>query len=285
MLDKIIEQIEYNGAEILPQTGKTRLTELYAFGVGFGAEHIDGRKPSWRMQITRYLDIFAEYGTKMLITVDEIDTSLSDMVELISDFQHFIREKREIALIMAGLPGKALRMFQEKDISFTRRAYQYRLKPVSISDVKTAIKKTVESSGRSIGDGALNMAAEYTKGFPFLIQLVGHHIWRQSPESKAISVRDVSQGIESADEQMERMILETTVNELSDNDLSFLYAMLPDKAESKIKDIIKRLNCTAGHASQYRLRLIRYGAIEEYGRGKVQFAMPLMKEYLAKIKT
>jgi hypothetical protein len=58
--------------------------------------------------------------------------------------------------------------------------------------------------------------------------------------------------------------------------------MLPDDKESKISDIIERLGCSANFAAQYRLRLIKQGVIEEYGRGKVQFAMPLLKEYLAK---
>jgi hypothetical protein len=80
------------------------------------------------------------------------------------------------------------------------------------------------------------------------------------------------------------MILDTTINELSEKDLEFLYAMLPDKAESKISDIIIRLSCTANYAAQYRLRLIKQGVIEEFGRGKVQFAMPLLKEYLIKHK-
>ena len=133
-----------------------------------------------------------------------------------------------------------------------------------------------------MGDDALDAAADYADGFPFLIQLVGYHMWRQSPENKHISQSDVEHGIKSSQEHMERMILDTTVKELSDRDLEFLTAMLPDRAESKISDIIKRLECTPGLASQYRLRLIRHGVIEEYGRGKVRFTLPLLRDYLAK---
>jgi len=282
MLDKIEEQIEYSGKHLLPAKEKRRLTELYAFSVGLSTESVGERKPSWRLQITRYLDIFAENKTGLLITVDEIDSKQTEMVELVSDFQHFIREKRDVALVMAGLPGKALRMFQDDKISFTRRAFQHTLKAIGKADVKAAIRKTVESSGRQIENDALEAAADYTKGYPFLIQLVGYNIWRQSPENKIIMLTDVINGIESSEEHMETMILDTTIRDLSEKDLEFLIAMLHDKDESRIANITRRLGCMPNTAGQYRLRLIKQGVIEEYGRGKVRFAMPLLKEYLVK---
>jgi DNA replication protein DnaC len=282
MLDKILEQIEYNGKGILPEKAKSRLSEIHAFGVGFSTEKNDTTNPSWRMKLTHYLEVLAQYQIGVLITVDEIDVKIAEMIDLVADFQHFVREKREVALVMAGLPGKVLQMFQDDRVSFTRRSFQHRLEPINRADVKAVIRKTIESSGRNIEDESLDIAADYSKGFPFLIQLIGYNIWRQSPENVIISLDDVMQGIESSEDNMERMILDTTVDELSDKDLEFLVAMLPDKNESKISDIIERLSCSANHAAQYRLRLIKQGIIEEYGRGKVQFAMPLLKEYLAK---
>ena len=282
MLEKILEQIEHNGGEFLPAKAKKRLSEIHAFGIGFSVENVPERKSSWRLQMSKYLDLFAEHQIGVLITVDEIDANQKEMIKLVADFQHFVRERREVALLMAGLPGKTLRMIQDKDISFVRRAFQHKLDLIAIADVKTAIRKTVESSGREIGNGALDMAAAYTKGFPFLIQLVGYHTWRQSPERKGITIEDVESGIECSEEYMERMILDTTVRELSEKDLEFLLAMLPDSAESKMNDITERMGVTTSLAGQYRLRLIKQGVIEEYGRGRVQTTMPLIKECLKK---
>ena len=282
MLARILEQIEYNGKDILPAKGKHRLSELHAFGFSMSTEKAEENKPSWRLQTTRYLEMLSEYKIGVLITVDEIDSKLTEMVDLVADFQHFIREKRELALVMAGLPGKTLQMFQDKSISFVRRAFQHKLEAIGNADVKTAIMKTIETSGRSIEGDALEKAADYTRGYPFLIQLAGYNIWRQSPENEVITLADVVHGIESSQEHMERMILDTTVNELSEKDVEFLYAMLPDEASSKISDITERLGWTNNLSAQYRLRLIRQGIIEEYGRGKVQFAMPLLKDYLMK---
>ena len=282
MLEKILEQIEQNGGEFLPAKAKKRLSEIHAFGVGFSIENIPERRSSWRLQMARYLELLAEHQIGVLITVDELDAKQPEMITLVSDFQHFVREKREVALLMAGLPGKTLQMFQDKDISFVRRAFQHKLDAIGNTDVKNAIRKTIVSSGRTINDDALEAAASYTKGFPFLIQLVGYHTWRQSPECKVVTIADVDSGIESSEEYMARMILDTTVSELSEIDLAFLLTMLPDEAESKMSDITNRMGITTNLAGQYRLRLIKQGVIEEYGRGRVQFAMPLLKDYLIK---
>ena len=282
MLGSIVEQTIKNSKGFLPMKVKARLTELHAFGVGFSVDAPKEKMPSWRLQMTEILESFDKFQAGLLITVDEIDTKLEEMVALVRDFQHFVTEKREIALLMAGLPGKTLQMFQDKSISFVRRAFQHRLDSIPLTDVKMAIQKTVEASGRTIDDDALNVATTFTNGFPFLIQLIGYHMWRQSPEAKRISLSDVKNGMESADEHMERMILDTTIRELSDKDIAFLLAMTGDPDISRISDIIKRLNVSASIAGQYRLRLIRQGIIEEYGRGKVRFVMPLLREYLKK---
>jgi len=282
MMEKILEQIEQNGKEFLPSKAKKRLTEIHAFGVGFSMENTETRTPSWRLQMTRYIELLSEYEIGVLLTVDEIDVRQPEMVELVADFQHFIREKRNTALIMAGLPGKTLQMFHDDSISFVRRAFQHNLESIHIADVKAAIQKTIEASGKKIDTDALETAAAFSEGFPFLIQLVGFHTWRQSDMKKTISLIDVERGIESSEEFMDRMILDTTVRELSEGDRAFLLAMLPDEAESKMINISKRLGISSNLAGQYRLRLIKQGVIEEYGRGRVQFAMPLLKKYLAK---
>jgi len=282
MLDSIVEQTYKNSKNFLPKKSKTRLTELHAFGIGFSIESVKENKPSWRLQMTEILELLDEFQVGLLITVDEIDTKQDEMVALVRDFQHFVTEKREIALLMAGLPGKTLQMFQDKSISFVRRAFQHYLDSIPLSDVEMAIQKTIEVSGRTIDTDALDTASSFTKGFPFLIQLIGYHMWRQSPEEKCISLSDVEKGMKSANEYMERMILDTTLKDLSDKDIAFLLAMIKDPDISRISDIIKRMNVAASAAGQYRLRLIRQGIIEEYGRGKVRFAMPLLREYLKK---
>lgn len=280
MLDMIVEQAIKNGADFLPSRAKLKLTGLGAFGVSISASHVPQALKSWRAKMTEILEVLNKQNVGLLITVDEVDARFEEMRDLVSSYQHFVRERRSVALLMAGLPGKVLQMFSDDSISFVRRAFQHRLDKVPLEDVKATIKKTIEASGRSIDKQALEAASRFTEGFPFLIQLIGYHIWRQSLGSKRISLDDVRVGISSSKEAMDNMILETTIKELSDLDVAFLKAMVEDDTESRLSDISSRMGVSSTKAGQYRLRLIKKGVIEPFGRGKVQLALPLLRDYM-----
>jgi hypothetical protein len=110
-------------------------------------------------------------------------------------------------------------------------------------------------------------------------------MWRQNPERPEITHDDVVAGIADAEDYMEQMVLDITVKDLSEKDRAFLEAMLQDDAPSRVSDIASRMEEKPNRVAQYRLRLIRQGVIEEYGRGYVQFSMPFMREYLRKTLT
>ena len=281
MLDQLIEQIERRANHIIGGKVHSKITGVQIHGAGFQLKVPDERKLTWRAEMDNYLDMFAKHEVGLLITVDEVSASFPEMVEFISTFQFFVREKRNVALLMAGLPGNVFQMFQNPSISFLRRAFRRTLDPISLSEVRAAMKKTVEISGREIKKEALDIAAGSTKGLPFLIQLIGYHSFNQS-NRKIIIEDDVMAGISDAEEDMESMILDSTINDISETDIKFLLAMLNDEEESRISDIASRMKVSVSYASHYRRRLVNQGVIAESGRGKVVFSMPMFKELLAK---
>jgi Mn-dependent DtxR family transcriptional regulator len=56
--------------------------------------------------------------------------------------------------------------------------------------------------------------------------------------------------------------------------------MAVDDGPSRVGDIAQRLNASANYTSQYRLRLIEAELIEPAGWGKIDFALPYLREYL-----
>ncbi|MDR0626459.1 MAG: Lrp/AsnC family transcriptional regulator, partial [Bifidobacteriaceae bacterium] len=138
----------------------------------------------------------------------------------------------------------------------------------------------IESTGRSIEPEALDAAAAFSRGFPFLIQMVGYQTWRQHPQREIISAADAAEGTRASQESMDAMILDATVRELSKGDLQFLNAMKDDPDFSNVADLAARLRISPSSAGQRRIRLIKADVIEEYGRGKVRFTLPLLREYL-----
>jgi hypothetical protein len=279
MLAQITEQIERHAAHLITQKSKSTLTGVQISGLGFQRAVREDTSRSWRAQLDEYLDMLDAQGVGLLFTVDEVSAKYPQMIEFIATFQLFIREKRNVALLMAGLPSTVLQMFQNSSISFLRRAFRRTLGSISPPEVRTTIKKTVELSGRRIETEALMEAAKSTGGFPFMIQLIGYHTFNQS-NRKIISMADVEAGIFDAKEDMESMVLEASLYELTDAEQRFLLAMLADSDVSRVADIATRMNTSASNTSHYKRRLVNQGVLAEAGRGKVTFSMPMLKDML-----
>jgi chromosomal replication initiation ATPase DnaA len=280
MLTDIIEQTKRKAAEHLPRKSRSKLTGLQIYGTGFTRETEQEKQGTWRSQMDRLLDILEEKKIGLIFTIDEVTPALSEMVSFISTFQVFVMEKRNVALLMAGLPGNVMQLIRNDRISFLRRAFRRELGPLKTPDVRTAMKRTIAMTGRTIEQQALEYAAEKTDGLPFLMQLIGYHVFNQS-DNKQIRLDDAVDGVTDAYEDMRSMILDATVAELSATDMNFLRAMIRDDGPSRISAIADRMGISASQASHYKKRLIVQGVIAERGRGLVEFAMPMLKEVLS----
>jgi hypothetical protein len=263
MLEDVIQRAVESAEEFIGRQNASRITSLSAFGFGFTRDVADEPKGNWRTQMNRILDGLDAQGIGLLITVDEVGVDTDDMRILAASFQHFVRERRNAALIMAGLPQHVSALLSDKKISFLRKSFQHYLDPIPLHEVRDTMKRTVELSGRKIGKKALDMATDATGGFPFLIQLIGYHIWRQHPQRVEISQEDTSDGIGYARADMEKMIFKRTLDELSDADRTFLYAMSVDDGESRLSDVKDRMEVSTNYANQYRIRLIEITDVSE----------------------
>lgn len=234
-----------------------------------------------RRQLEELTGILAGHGTGLLISVDEMHRRRSgDLRELGAVVQHAFREERELAFVGAGLPAAVSDLLSDDVVTFLRRADRHVLGPVSLDDVAEAIRVPVEESGRSIADEQCRTAAAATGGYPFLIQLVGHNVWRRRPDREHITAEDVADGIAAARRRIGSLVLEPSLADLSQIDRSFLVAMAVDDGPSRIGDVARRLGVNGTYASQYRLRLINAELVEPAGYGRLDFTMPYLREYL-----
>ena len=123
-------------------------------------------------------------------------------------------------------------------------------------------------------------SAEGTRGYPFLIQLVGAQTWRLHSTTPEISLDDARRGVSNARRRLGSLVHEPALANASDIDKSFLLAMARDDGPSKMSAIRARLGVSNNYASQYRLRLIAAELIEPTRRGYVDFSLPYLREYL-----
>jgi hypothetical protein len=234
----------------------------------------------WREQLGKLLDVLEDHGTGLLITIDEVHAAgREELRDLAAHFQHLIRDDRDVALAMAGLPSAVSELLNDDVLTFLRRANRVELHDVDLDDVREALRITIESQGRRITDSALSKATQATGGYPFMIQLVGYHVWRKS-DGGVVDDDAVAAGVPVARRRLGSLVHATALADLSDVDRTYLVAMAQDDGESSTAAVASRLRVTATYAGVYRARLIDAGMIEPTRRGYVDFALPFLREYL-----
>lgn len=220
--------------------------------------------------------------TGLAITLDEIHGADRDeLAQLAASVQHFIRAGLPVALVFAGLPAAVSDLLDEGVATFLRRADRIDLHAAHIDEVESSYQQAFAALEYPIQKSLLRYAAEATGGYPFLIQLVGYHLWQVAESVRAeLAPRDVEMAVNAARRRNTRMVIGAALASVSPKDLSFLSAMAVDDGPSKTSDIGYRLGDARNTVGNYRARLIDAGLIESAGHGLVDFAIPGLREHL-----
>lgn len=261
--------------KLLPKKGRKIRSVTVPTGAGVALTD-----PVERAPILRELIEQATSRQPLLLTIDEIHAgAVPDLRQVAVVLQHAIREHRPFALCAAGLPSAVNQLLNDKVLTFLRRADQHTLGAVGLRDVQRAFVEVVQEHGGSVDADAAAALAEATGGYPFMIQLVGYHAWREA-HGRPITVQHAQLGAEAARRRVGRLVIEPALNDLSDVDRTFLLRMAVDDGPSVMGDITARMGVDVNYASQYRLRLIAAGMIAPTGHGKVDFALPGLRGWL-----
>jgi type II secretory pathway predicted ATPase ExeA len=279
ILTDIVEKLKVNAAEFLESDTNSAISNVSIGGVSVSRHFFEREKLSKSMQIRQLVSKINQKGVGVLFVVDEIKNN-NGMREFAVLLQDLMSEKKEVALVAAGLPHEVSNVFHDKTISFLRRMRQYDLEPFSITESKITIKRTIENAKREIDDTALTIAAEICAGFPFLLQLVGYEIWEANVDNDWITLREAEVGINNAKKHMAKSIFDLIMQDISAKDREFLIAMCQDPNFSTTSIIAERLGVSKNYVSQYRLRLIKEGIIKEYEHGSVCLVIPVMRDYI-----
>ncbi len=281
MLDDILQRLQGAAAHLLPAEPARRLHSVEVAPLGSVSwESAPQPASNWRTKMTALLDQLAATDTGVLITVDELDASLDEMTELVTVYQHFVRENRKVALLMAGLPYRVSSLLSGRATSFLRRASRHDLGSIPPYEVKEAMRLTVEDGGKTVTDEALDEAAAAIDGFPFMFQLVGFRAWNASRTQDAISSEHVRQGVALAQEELESRVFDATYAELSAGDRAFLLAMDAHAPYTTRAALAQKTGKTSSYISTYKKRLLEAGVIEEPEAGVFKFALPGFADYL-----
>ena len=272
---------------------KRRLSGIKIPYLGFDTESVSTYSPTPTLRSV--LDELFDYQTEidarlgqepvgLLITLDELHYAhMDEIIEFGTTIQHLVREDREIAVAMAGIPGAVKPLLAADEgrnpVTFLRRANRIETGMVSIEEVRMALEETTAQAEVSWTSEALDAASKATGGYPFMIQLVGQHAFRNLTDD-VIDEDAVSHGIGAARRKLGQLVHEPSLADLSEVDRTFLTAMSTDDGPSRMSDVAARMGVDSQYAGNYRKRLIDAEMIRPTSHGFVDYELPYMREYL-----
>lgn len=278
LMEQIQDQLTFSSASLGVNVGIAS-----ANNVGIASAKLD--ISSSEMSLRAKLKQIAQGSKGLFIAVDEVqDAPVEEMRIIASTVQLLIGEKANIALAFAGLPSGVMDLINGKALTFLRRAVPEDLAPINQIEIALSLSDSFNATGLSLDGDLLSKAARATKGYAYLVQLVGYSIWQRAnlhrEKSTLVSERDVDEGILLAEARFHDVVHEPAISGLSRNEINYLYAMCEDSRQSKTSDLAKRLGKKTSELSSVRAKLLSREVIQAPQRGYVQFAVPDLDEYL-----
>lgn len=226
-----------------------------------------------------------ERGIGVLVTVDEAHAfrGASGYQEIGAIWQMLVKRESQmpIALILAGLPGLRDRI-RSASATFFERLKWDSIGPVDLDASKLALLQPVSDARGMIERSALDYLAESSRGYPYLIQLLGDETWKAALGKPQITMEEAALGRGRAIEQYQS-ILQDRWKMLSPQAQRYLAATARLGAgkvsTAEIARAMEKDSTT--HTSYLRDALVKeHELLEPAGQGYVRFRLPEFGEWI-----
>ena len=282
MPQAIIEQFQLNGSQFFKDE-KRKVTGMSAgaLGFSFGLTFSDAaeRQSGFRSKMSLLCDKLAEKGKGALILIDEVRTSAA-MREVASAYQELVGDRKNVAIAMAGLPHSVSGVLNDSVLTFLNRATKVELGLISTNLIRAYYERAFKLIGIEASDEILDHASLLTRGFPYLMQLIGYYVIQYTPKGGELTETIMAKVEKAAMGDMEDNVFKPILAPLSDNDKLFLKAIARCEGTVTTAKLQAALGKKGPALQPYRKRLIEAGVIEAPRRGELVFAVPYLSQYL-----
>jgi hypothetical protein len=256
---------------------------------GIGLE-VDLRKASEGTVTADLTDLFLELGAAakekergVVFFLDEVQFVDEMHYRALISALHRCNQKRlPISAAAAGLP-------QIPRLTGEARSYAERLfdfPTIANLDPEAATAALVEparAQAVAYANDAVELALEWTEGYPFYIQQIGKHAWNHAADSP-ITRADIAEALPAAQAALDRAIYEVRVQRATANERKYMRAMAElGDGPYRSGAVARKLGQPSTAVSPVRQRLLTKGLIyatEEYGY--IDFSLPRFAEFMGR---
>lgn len=267
----------------LDPDGRVRISGITTPLGGVDVEYVDGAPIRQTVEtLTHALASLLEPHAGVLFVLDEVnDATLNEFRDLVGMLQRLVSRDREVAVIVAGLHSDIAAILRDGTSTFLRRAEPVNLDLLDWESTLIALEQPIVDHGRRIDADALEYAARGTQGYPFLTQLIGDLAWKRRPDRDAITLDDARSAVRRSKRKMGSNIHEPSLSKLTALERSVLAAMAIDDGPSRVGELRERVGgVSRQHLNNIRIRLLDAGIVYVAARGKLDFSLPYLRDYL-----
>jgi hypothetical protein len=223
----------------------------------------------------------ANKGSGIVFLLDEVQfVNEVEYRAVVSALHRATRKNMPITLAAAGLPqiprltGEA-RSYAERLFTFPVIAN------LPLDDARAALVEPARQQKVEYAEAAVELALEWTEGYPFYIQQLGKHAWNLA-DSSPIGRDDIEAATPVAQTALDRSIYEVRVQRATEQERRYMRAMA-ELGEGPYRSgaVAGKLGKTTGAVSVIRQRLLDKGlayATEDYGY--IDFTVPRFAEFM-----
>lgn len=221
----------------------------------------------------------------VLVSVDEVQSiDPAELWELATTIQDLRRDNRQIAFAAAGLPAGINDLLRHPGATFLQRAQQLSLTPLSPEETREILSTTAKKGGLTLEGTVLDDAVKLTRGYPFLIQLLGYHLYEQAAgRDGVVSADDLVAVTPDVLDTLGQLIHKPALAGIPNSQMEYLRAMAElQEGEKPVSTgaIAERLNKEPRDLSMPRHGLIERELVYCPQRGYLNFIIPHMSHHL-----
>ncbi len=236
--------------------------------------------PTLRPALAGLAEIASDRDSGFVLTLDEAHlASRRELAALAALLQEGTGERWPMVVVIAGLP---LMRAPEHSVTYLERAAWHELGLLTQQDAVRALRLPAEEAGRPMDADAAARLAEASGGYPYAVQLYGHHAWRASAKRDRIDLAAAEAALPRAQRELEGGLYAARWTAASPTQRRYLTAIatVADAGHpTTARAVADELGRTPKQLSSVRDDLIKGGTLTVEG-DELRFTIPGMSAYV-----
>ncbi len=235
---------------------------------------------SLREVLTALVELASARHTGVVMTLDEAHLAArAELAALAALLQEGAGERWPLVVVLAGLP---LMRSPEHSVTYLERGAWHELGLLARDDTVRALRAPAEAAGRPMDEAAAGLLADASGGYPYAVQLYGHHAWRTSAGKRRIDRAAAQAALPRAQRELERGLYAARWSAASPTQRRYLAAVATVAAAGKSasgRTVADELGRTTKQLSSVRDDLLKQGTLT-VENGELRFTIPGMGAYV-----